>query len=72
MMQKKSQPSLENAEKQLQNDNYSRMVVYLNLPEEGEATYEFLGEIRRIIGKYYEEDSFDLLSESNLNQKFDN
>lgn len=49
---------LENAEKQLQNDKYSRMVVYLNLPEEGEETYEFLGEIRRIIGKYYESDYY--------------
>ena len=49
---------LENAEKQLQNEKYSRMVVYLNLPEEGEETYEFLGEIRRIIGKYYEDDYY--------------
>ena len=49
---------LENAEKQLQNDKYSRMVVYLNLPEEREETYEFLGEIRRIIGKYYESDYY--------------
>lgn len=49
---------LENAQKQLQNDKYSRMVVYLNLPEEGEATYEFLGEIRRIMGKYYESDYY--------------
>ena len=49
---------LENAEKQLQNEKYSRMVVYLNLPEEGEETYNFLNEIRRIIGKYYEEDYY--------------
>ena len=49
---------LENAEKQLQNDKYSRMVIYLNLPEEGEATYDFLSEIRRITGKYYEDDYY--------------
>lgn len=49
---------LENAEKQLQNDKYSRMVIYLNLPEEGEATYDFLSEIRRIAGKYYEDDYY--------------
>ena len=49
---------LENAEKQLQNDKYSRMVIYLNLAEEGEATYDFLGEIRRIAGKYYEDDYY--------------
>ena len=45
---------LELAQVQLQNDNYSRMVVYLNLSEEGEETYAFLAEIRNIIGKYYE------------------
>lgn len=49
---------LENAEKQLQNDKYSRMVIYLNLAEEGETTYDFLGEIRRIAGKYYEDDYY--------------
>ena len=49
---------LENAQKQLQNNKYSRMVIYLNLPEEGEATYDFLSEIRRITGKYYEDDYY--------------
>lgn len=49
---------LGSAQKQLQNDKYSRMVVYLNLPEEGEETYEFLEEIRRIMGKYYESDYY--------------
>lgn len=45
---------LEMAQAQLQNDTYSRMVVYLNLPEEGEETYAFLAEMREIIGEYYE------------------
>ncbi len=49
---------LEMAQAQLQNDNYSRMVVYLNLPEEGEETYAFLGQMRDIIGKYYEGDYY--------------
>lgn len=49
---------LELAQAQLQNKNYSRMVVYLNLPEEGDETYAFLGEIRNIIGKYYPEDYY--------------
>lgn len=44
---------LETAEKQMKNDRYSRMVVYLNLPEESQETYDFLQEIRRICGKYY-------------------
>ena len=49
---------LEMAKAQLQSDSYSRMVVYLNLPEEGEETYTFLGEMRSIIGKYYEGDYY--------------
>ncbi len=49
---------LELAQAQLQNDTYSRMVVYLNLPEEGEETYDFLAELRSIIGKYYESDYY--------------
>ena len=49
---------LEMAQAQLQNDKYSRMVVYLNLPEEGEETYAFLAEMRQIIGQYYEGDYY--------------
>lgn len=49
---------LEKAKAQLKSDNYSRMVVYLNLPEESEETFAFLQEARDIIGKYYEEDYY--------------
>lgn len=49
---------LENAQTQLQNENYSRMVVYLNLPEESEETFAFLDEIRTIIGQHYENDYY--------------
>ena len=49
---------LELAQAQLQNDKYSRMVVYLTLPEEGDETYAFLNEMRTIIGKYYEGDYY--------------
>ena len=49
---------LEMAQKQMQTDAYSRMVVYLNLPEEGEETYSFLAKMRQIIGKYYESDYY--------------
>ena len=49
---------LELAQMQLQNDAYSRMVVYLTLPEEGEETYAFLNEMRTIIGKYYAGDYY--------------
>ncbi len=49
---------LESAQAQLQNENYSRMVVYLNLPEESEETFAFLDEIRSIIGQHYESDYY--------------
>ena len=49
---------LEMAKKQMRTDAYSRMVVYLNLPEEGEETYDFLARMRSIIGKYYEGDYY--------------
>lgn len=38
---------------QLQGENYDRMLVYLNLPEESEETFAFLDEMHTIAGKYY-------------------
>jgi len=49
---------LEAAQMQLQSGNYSRMVTYINLPEEGEETYAFLAELREIIGRYYDGDYY--------------
>ena len=46
------------AKEQLQSEKYSRMVVYLNLPEEGEQTYAFLQTIRDIIGEHYDGDYY--------------
>ena len=55
---------LEAAKMQLQSDKYSRMVVYLNLPEESEETFAFLTQIRNIIGKYYEGDDYYVVGNS--------
>lgn len=49
---------LDMAQEQLQNEKYSRMVIYLNLPEESDETFAFLTEIRNIIGRYYEDDYY--------------
>ncbi|MBQ8610188.1 MAG: MMPL family transporter [Oscillospiraceae bacterium] len=49
---------LEMAQSQLQNEKYSRMVVYLNLPEESEETFDFLDRMRAIIGQHYESDYY--------------
>ena len=51
---------LDSARAQLQSGDYSRMVVYLNLPEESEETFAFLSQIRQILGKYYEGDYYVL------------
>ena len=50
--------ALDTARSQLQSEEYSRMVVYLNVPEEGEETYAFLARIREIVGRYYEGDYY--------------
>ena len=42
------------ARKQMAGDNYSRIVLYLNLPEEGQETYDFLSTIYTEAGKYYD------------------
>ena len=49
---------LEMAQSQMQSKEYSRLVVYLNLPEEGEETYGFLQTIRDVVGRYYESDYY--------------
>jgi predicted RND superfamily exporter protein len=42
-----------NGRKQLQGENYSRMLVYLNLPEGGDETYSFLDTVRSVAQSYY-------------------
>ena len=42
------------AKNQLQGENYSRMLVYLTLPEESEETFNFIDEMHDIAGKYYD------------------
>lgn len=39
---------------QLQGEQYSRMLIYLTLPEEGDETFAFLDEMHEIAGKYYD------------------
>lgn len=44
---------LDKALLQLKTDDYSRMVVYLNLPEEGDETFAFLDRVHEMMAKYY-------------------
>ena len=49
---------LDQAKLQLQSDRYSRMVVYLDLPEEGTATEDFMNELHDLVRSYYPEDFY--------------
>lgn len=42
----------------LEGENYSRMVISVNLPPEGEATFALVGEIREIAEKYYPSEAY--------------
>jgi len=41
------------AKEQLRGENYSRILVYMTVPEEGEETYQFLDKLHVIANKYY-------------------
>ena len=53
------------AKEQLQGEKYSRMLVYLNLPEEGEKTFAFIDEIHEIAERYYEDATILMAGEAN-------
>lgn len=48
---------LEDAKKQLGTEEYSRMLLYTNVPEEGAQTFEFLDELHEVVREYYPEGS---------------
>lgn len=50
--------TLDKALLQLRSDDYSRILVYLNLPEEGEETFDFLATIHEEAAKYYPENVY--------------
>ncbi len=49
---------------QLEGDNYDRILVYLDLPEESQETFDFLDEIHRIASNYYEGESVYVVGQS--------
>ena len=62
------------AKDQLQGENYSRILVYLNLPEEGDETFAFLDRMHDMAGVYYPEDEVlipgDSMSQYHLYKTF--
>lgn len=64
---------LDDAKKQLSTDEYSRMLLYTNVPEEGPETFEFLDELHKIVQEYYPEGSYvvgDSTSDYDLSNVF--
>ena len=57
---------LNKAQLQLQSDEYSRMVVYLNLPEESDETMDFLDTMHALIAKYYSSDTYIVGNSTNV------
>ncbi len=61
---------------QLQGTEYSRMVLQVNLPEEGEETFAFLDSLHALVGRYYGADTFyiagDSTSDYDLASSFEN
>ena len=64
---------LDDAKKQLKTDDYSRMLVYANVPEEGEETFRFLDELHAVVQEFYPENSYivgDSTSDYDLSSVF--
>ena len=58
------------AKEQLQGTEYSRMLVYLTLPESGEETYAFIDTIHEIAQKYYPDQSVYIAGNSTTEYDF--
>lgn len=64
---------LDDAKKQLKTDDYSRMLVYANVPEEGKETFKFLDELHVVVQEFYPENSYivgDSTSDYDLSSVF--
>lgn len=66
---------MDDGKKQLHGENYSRMLIYLNLPLEGEETFSFMDKIHEVAGKYYGKDVYlagESMSQYDLSKAFSN
>ena len=51
-------------------ENYSRMVVYLNLPEDGDETFNFLDRIKEVAQSYYPDGNVYMVGNSTTAKDF--
>lgn len=56
--------AMHNGRLQLQGEEFDRILVYLNLPEGGEETYDFLDTMRDTVQSYYPEENIYLAGNS--------
>ena len=66
---------LTDAQLQLKGENYSRLVLQLNLPEESAETFAFLDTLHDAVGRYYPENAFlvgNSTSDFDLSSSFSN
>lgn len=66
---------LTDAQLQLKGEHYSRLVLQLDLPEEGEETFAFLDTLHGVVKKYYPEDALlvgNSTSDFDLSSSFGN
>ncbi|MGN0405979.1 MAG: RND family transporter [Bariatricus sp.] len=61
---------MESAKKQLQGDEYNRILVYLNLPVSGDETYAFLDTLRDTAKLYYPDGNIYVVGESTTEYDF--
>ena len=61
---------MESAKMQLQGTDYNRVLIYLNLPEGGNETYDFIDTIRTLARKYYPEGNIYVVGDSTVEQDF--
>ena len=54
--------------KQLEGENYDRILVYLNLPEESDETFAFLGEMHAIAAEFYGDERVYVVGQSTSEQ----
>lgn len=58
---------VDDARKQLEGTQYSRMLLTIDLPMEGEETFAFLDKLHVIVAEYYSADSFYVVGDSTSN-----
>ena len=58
------------AKLQLQGDNYSRMLVYLDLPSSGDETFQFIEKMRNTAKNYYPDSTVYVVGDSTSKYEF--